>query len=54
MIIEASREAARATQPAFSNDDKALTEAAYQSLRDFRLARVANRRFPSQSVIRAS
>jgi len=49
MSKEASREAARASQnPAISDDERNLTEAAFQSLRDFRLARVASRRLPSQ------
>ena len=48
MSIDVTRDAARASQPAFPDDDRGMTEAAIQSLRDFRLARVANRRLPSQ------
>ncbi len=48
MSNEPKWDAARASQPAISKDERALTEAAIQSLRDMRRARVANRQIPSQ------
>lgn len=53
MIKNTLRVATRPSNPALS-DEKKMTEAALQSLRDFRLARVANRQFPSQPEIKVA